>query len=129
MRALSHAVDGNTVRFQVDAGVATVPVSVSLYDGGLVRYRLLPASRCTICWRPRADCCVAGAGEPSSGPRVITGDGARVEVSLDLARRVFAPGESRARVASCRSTSTPTTTPSASRRASACAAAAPTRRG
>ncbi len=97
----SLAVDGNTVLFQVQAGGSVVPVSVSLYDGGLLRYRLFPRD-------PVHDLVEASALTSASPVRtrresdrlVIAGDGVRAEVFLDPWRvEVFAQGESRARVA------------------------------
>ena len=100
-RARSHSVDGNTVHFQVEAAETVVPVSLSIYAGGLVRYRLFPREPAHDLVEP-----AALASPPrlevkkKSGCLLLVGGSVVVRVSLDpWLVEVLAEGESRPRVA------------------------------
>ncbi len=97
----SHSVDGNTVLFRVEAGAGLVPVSIGLYERGLVRYRLLPREPVHDLVEPSALAAPARLEVRRDGDRlVMAGGGVRVEAALDAWRvAVFSEGERRARLA------------------------------
>jgi alpha-D-xyloside xylohydrolase len=100
-RLRGHRTEGNAVHFDVEAGSALVTVTIAVYRGGLVRYRMLPREAAHDLTEAAALADPPAVEARRESDRVVvSGGGVRVEAHVEpwhLA--IYADGEARPRVA------------------------------